>query len=173
MTGNAFVEGSCFLAVLTALPSETAAQQCSTLVVNIIVGLSNLSPRCCCCKRAMVFFWLTCLQVINLRTLKPLDRDTIVNSIKKTHRLVSVEEGWPQCGIGAEMIAIANEECFDDLDAPPERVTGAEVPMPYAANLEAAALPQVRVLTTSVGGPCCFLLVFPSLMEALSKITVG
>jgi hypothetical protein len=81
--------------------------------------------------------------VINLRTLKPLDRDTIVASIKKTHRLVSTEEGWPQCGIGAELIAIANEECFDDLDAPPERVTGAEVPMPYAANLEAAALPQV------------------------------
>ena len=66
-----------------------------------------------------------------------------MQSIKKTHRLVSTEEGWPQCGIGAEMIAIANEECFDDLDAPPERVTGAEVPMPYAANLEAAALPQV------------------------------
>lgn len=83
------------------------------------------------------------LQVINLRTLKPIDRDTIVASVRKTHRIVSTEEGWPQCGIGAEIIAIANEECFDDLDAPPERVTGAEVPMPYAANLEAAALPQV------------------------------
>ena len=83
------------------------------------------------------------MQVINLRTLKPIDRDTIVKSIKKTHRVVSAEEGWPQCGIGAELIAIATEECFDDLDAPPERVTGAEVPMPYAANLEAAALPQV------------------------------
>ena len=82
------------------------------------------------------------MQVINLRTLKPIDRDTIVKSIKKTHRVVSAEEGWPQCGIGAELIAIATEECFDDLDAPPERVTGAEVPMPYAANLEAAALPQ-------------------------------
>lgn len=67
-----------------------------------------------------------------------------MKSIKKTHRMVSAEEGWPQCGIGAELIAIAVEECFDDLDAPPERVTGAEVPMPYAANLEAAALPQVR-----------------------------
>ena len=84
------------------------------------------------------------MQVINLRTLKPIDRDTIVKSIKKTHRVVSAEEGWPQCGIGAELIAIATEECFDDLDAPPERVTGAEVPMPYAANLEAAALPQAR-----------------------------
>ena len=84
------------------------------------------------------------MQVINLRTLKPIDRDTIIKSIKKTHRVVSAEEGWPQCGIGAELIAIATEECFDDLDAPPERVTGAEVPMPYAANLEAAALPQAR-----------------------------
>ena len=84
------------------------------------------------------------MQVINLRTLKPIDRDTIVKSIRKTHRVVSAEEGWPQCGIGAELIAIATEECFDELDAPPERVTGAEVPMPYAANLEAAALPQVR-----------------------------
>ena len=84
------------------------------------------------------------MQVINLRTLKPIDRDTIVKSIRKTHRVVSAEEGWPQCGIGAELIAIATEECFDDLDSPPERVTGAEVPMPYAANLEAAALPQAR-----------------------------
>ncbi|CAL5225237.1 g8026 [Coccomyxa viridis] len=94
-------------------------------------------------------------EVINLRTLKPIDRDTIVKSIKKTHRVVSAEEGWPQCGIGAELIAIATEECFDDLDAPPERVTGAEVPMPYAANLEAAALPQIadiiKVVRRAVG----------------------
>ena len=90
------------------------------------------------------------MQVINLRTLKPIDRDTIVKSIQKTHRVVSAEEGWPQCGIGAELIAIATEECFDELDAPPERVTGAEVPMPYAANLEAAALPQVRFLSAAV-----------------------
>ena len=83
------------------------------------------------------------LQVINIRTLKPLDRETIVNSVKKTHRLVAVEEGWPQCGVTAEIIATVNEECFDDLDAPPERITGAEVPMPYAANLEKAALPQI------------------------------
>lgn len=83
------------------------------------------------------------MQVINLRTLKPIDRETIVASVRKTHRIVSTEEGWPQCGIGAEIMAIATEECFDDLDAAPERVTGAEVPMPYAANLEAAALPQV------------------------------
>lgn len=83
------------------------------------------------------------LQVLNLRSLKPLDRDTIVKSVRKTHRVVTVEEGWPQCGIGSEITATVNEECFDDLDAAPERITGAEVPMPYAQNLEAAALPQI------------------------------
>lgn len=83
------------------------------------------------------------MQVINLRTLKPIDRDSIAASIRKTHRVISVEEGWPQCGVGSEIISIAIEDCFDDLDAPPERVTGVEVPMPYASHLESAALPQV------------------------------
>ena len=67
------------------------------------------------------------MQVINIRSLKPLDRDTIVNSVRKTHRVIALEEGWPQCGVCAEIIAVVNEECFDDLDAAPERVTGAEV----------------------------------------------
>mmetsp|Transcript_5134 Transcript_5134/g.12933 ORF Transcript_5134/g.12933 Transcript_5134/m.12933 type:complete len:346 (+) Transcript_5134:285-1322(+) len=82
-------------------------------------------------------------EVINLRTLRPLDEDTIVASVKKTHRLVCVEEGWPQCGIGSEIMSIAMERCFDDLDAPVERITGADIPMPYAENLEALALPKV------------------------------
>ncbi len=82
-------------------------------------------------------------EVLNLRTLRPLDRDGIVASVKKTSRLVSVEEGWPQCGVGAEIGAIMYEECFDSLDAPVERVTGVDVPMPYAINLEKAALPHV------------------------------
>ena len=83
-------------------------------------------------------------EVINLRTLRPLDRDGIVASVKKTHRCVTVEEGWPTCGVGAEVGAILYEECFDELDAPLERVCGADVPMPYAFNLEQAALPQVH-----------------------------
>jgi pyruvate dehydrogenase E1 component beta subunit len=74
----------------------------------------------------------------------PLDRATIVSSVRKTHRLLSVEEGWPQCGIGAEIAAIGMEECFDDLDAPVGRVTGAELPTPYAANLELQCFPQVE-----------------------------
>ncbi|HEX7006236.1 MAG TPA: pyruvate dehydrogenase complex E1 component subunit beta [Alphaproteobacteria bacterium] len=83
-------------------------------------------------------------EVIDLRTLRPLDGAAIVASVKKTNRLVSVEEGWPFAGIGAELAALMMEQAFDWLDAPVARVTGADVPMPYAANLEALALPQVE-----------------------------
>jgi pyruvate dehydrogenase E1 component beta subunit len=81
-------------------------------------------------------------EVIDLRTIRPLDVATVVNSVKKTNRLVSVEEGWPFAGIGAELAAIMMEQAFDWLDAPVVRVHGADVPMPYAANLEKLALPQ-------------------------------
>jgi len=81
-------------------------------------------------------------EVINLRSLRPLDLDTIINSIKKTGRVVTAEEGFPACGIGAELISIANEYCFDYLDAPPERITSADVPMPYAKPIEDLAIPQ-------------------------------
>jgi pyruvate dehydrogenase E1 component beta subunit len=81
-------------------------------------------------------------EVINLRTLRPLDTETIINSVKKTNRLISVEEGWPYAGMGSEMAAVMMESCFDHLDAPVVRVHGADVPMPYAANLEKLALPQ-------------------------------
>ncbi len=80
-------------------------------------------------------------EVINLRSLRPLDIDTIVASVKKTNRLVTVEEGWPFAGIGAEIAMQIMENCFDWLDAPPVRVHGVDVPMPYAANLEKLALP--------------------------------
>ncbi len=81
-------------------------------------------------------------EVINLRTIRPLDIETIAASVKKTSRVVSLEEGWPFAGIGAEIIAVVTEHCFDWLDAPPARVAGVDVPMPYAANLEKLALPQ-------------------------------
>ncbi|KFM28341.1 Pyruvate dehydrogenase E1 component subunit beta-1, mitochondrial [Auxenochlorella protothecoides] len=83
------------------------------------------------------------VEVVNLRSIKPLDRETIAASVKKTHRLLTVEEGWPQHGLGSEIIAVVVEEAFDDLDAPPERVCGVEIPMPYATPLEDAALPHV------------------------------
>ena len=83
-------------------------------------------------------------EVINLRSLRPLDTDTIIQSVAKTNRLVTAEEGWPMAGIGAEIAAVIMEHAFDDLDAPVARVAGADVPMPYAANLEKLALPTVQ-----------------------------
>jgi pyruvate dehydrogenase E1 component beta subunit len=82
-------------------------------------------------------------EVIDLRTLRPLDHATIVESVKKTNRLVTVEEGWGPMGVGAEVVARVLEHAFDYLDAPPARVHQADVPLPYAANLEALALPSV------------------------------
>ena len=81
-------------------------------------------------------------EVIDLRTLRPLDVATVVESVKKTNRIVSVEEGWPAAGIGAEIAALMMEHAFDWLDAPVARVCAADVPLPYAANLERLALPQ-------------------------------
>ena len=91
------------------------------------------------------------VEVINLRTLRPLDRETILNSVKKTHRIVTCEEGWPQNGIGAEIAGMIMEtDAFDYLDAPMERITGADVPMPYAIPLEKSALPQIDDITRAV-----------------------
>ncbi len=81
-------------------------------------------------------------EVINLRSLRPFDTATVIESVKKTNRLVSVEEGWPFAGIGAEVAMQVIEHAFDWLDAPPVRVHGLDVPLPYAANLEKLALPQ-------------------------------
>ncbi|WP_119303336.1 pyruvate dehydrogenase complex E1 component subunit beta [Dongia deserti] len=89
-------------------------------------------------------------EVIDLRTIRPLDIETIVNSVKRTNRLVTVEEGWPFAGIGSELAALAMEQMFDWLDAPVVRVHGADVPMPYAANLEKLALPQAENIVEAV-----------------------
>jgi pyruvate dehydrogenase E1 component beta subunit len=79
-------------------------------------------------------------EVIDLRTLRPLDKQTVLTSLAKTNRLVVVEEGWPTCSISSEIMAICMEEGFDDLDAPVLRVTNEDVPLPYAANLEKLAI---------------------------------
>jgi pyruvate dehydrogenase E1 component beta subunit len=89
-------------------------------------------------------------EVIDLRTLRPLDHATIVESVKKTNRLVTVEEGWGAYGVGAEVCQRVIEQAFDWLDAPPTRVHGEDVPMPYAANLEALALPTVDKIIAAV-----------------------
>ena len=89
-------------------------------------------------------------EVINLRTIRPLDIPTVVNSVKKTSRFVSLEEGLPFAGIGSEMIATVVEQCFDWLDAPPARVASLDVPLPYAANLEKLVLPQPESVVETV-----------------------
>ncbi len=93
-------------------------------------------------------------EVINLRSIRPLDTETIVESVKKTNRIVSLEEGWPTAGIGAEIAALIQEHAFDYLDAPVTRVTGKDVPMPYAANLEKLALPQIEDVVAAAKAVC-------------------
>jgi len=93
-------------------------------------------------------------EVINLRTIRPLDTATIINSVKKTNRVISVEEGWPQSGVGAEIVAQVMENAFDYLDAPVTRVHGEDVPMPYAANLEALALPTPEKIAAAAKAVC-------------------
>ena len=93
-------------------------------------------------------------EVIDLRTLRPLDVATLTTSVQKTNRLVSCEEGWPFAGIGAELAATMMEHAFDYLDAPVVRVHGADVPMPYAANLEKLALPQVDNIIAAAKAAC-------------------
>jgi pyruvate dehydrogenase E1 component beta subunit len=89
-------------------------------------------------------------EVIDLRTLRPLDTDTVVESVKKTNRIVCAEEGWGRMGVGAEIAAVVTAEAFDYLDAPPARVHQADVPLPYAANLEKLALPGVDDIIKAV-----------------------
>lgn len=93
-------------------------------------------------------------EVIDLRTIRPLDKETVVSSVMKTNRLVSVEEGWPFAGIGSELAMMICEEAFDYLDAPPIRVTAEDVPLPYAANLEKLALPSVEKIIKAARSVC-------------------
>jgi len=93
-------------------------------------------------------------EVIDLRTLKPMDTETIIASVKKTGRAVAVEEGWQQSGVGAEIAARIMEQAFDWLDAPVARVSGKDVPMPYAANLEKLALPSVAEVVAAAKAVC-------------------
>jgi pyruvate dehydrogenase E1 component beta subunit len=93
-------------------------------------------------------------EVIDLRSLRPLDSETVVRSVEKTNRCVVVEEGWPTCGVGAEISARIMTDAFDYLDAPVARVTGEDVPMPYAANLEALALPNGDKIAAAAHAVC-------------------
>jgi pyruvate dehydrogenase E1 component beta subunit len=93
-------------------------------------------------------------ELIDLRTLRPLDIETVIASVQKTNRVVTVEQGWPVCSIGSEIASAVVESAFDYLDAPPTRVTGKDVPMPYAANLEKLALPSVADVIAAAKSVC-------------------
>jgi len=93
-------------------------------------------------------------EVIDLRTIRPIDRETIANSVKKTSRCVTVEEGFPFASVGSEIASILMEEAFDYLDAPVKKLAGADAPLPYAANLESLALPKTHNIITAVKEVC-------------------
>jgi len=94
-------------------------------------------------------------EILNLRTIRPMDREAIIKSTIKTGRVVTVEEGWPTHGVGSEICAtIMETEAFDYLDHPVERVTGADIPMPYALNLEVAAKPQTNNIISACKRVC-------------------
>jgi pyruvate dehydrogenase E1 component beta subunit len=93
-------------------------------------------------------------EVIDLRTLRPLDKATVLESLKRTNRMVVVEEGWPTCSIASEIMAVCMEQGFDDLDAPVMRVTDADVPLPYAANLEKLALIKAADVVAAAKAVC-------------------
>ena len=93
-------------------------------------------------------------EVVDLRTLRPLDTETVIQSVKKTNRIVTVEQGWPICSIGSEIAAVVVDQAFDWLDAPPTRIAGKDVPMPYAARLEKLALPSVEDIVAAARAVC-------------------
>ena len=108
-----------------------------------IVGVSRMARHRRARRRARSPTSTACsAEVIDPRTLRPLDLDTILASVRKTNRCVIVEEGWPHGGVGANLAALISEQAFDDLDAPVERVSGADVPMPYSKPLEDIAYPH-------------------------------
>ena len=107
-----------------------------------IVGISRMAVTAQKAAEKLAAEHEISAEVIDPRTLRPLDLDTILASVRKTNRCVIVEEGWPHGGVGANFAALIQEQAFDDLDAPVVRVSGADVPMPYARNLEQIAFPH-------------------------------
>jgi pyruvate dehydrogenase E1 component beta subunit len=122
---------------------ERAGTDVTIIAFSIMVGMAMQAAEALAAQGISA-------EVINLRSLRPLDIETIARSVKKTNRVVTLEEGWPFAGIGAEVAMQIMENCFDDLDAPPVRVTGLDLPMPYAANLEKLALPRLEQVVEAV-----------------------
>jgi len=118
-----------------------------------LVGFSRMVGRCLEAAEILAGEGIDA-EVIDLRTIRPLDSDTVIESVKKTNRIVCAEEGWGQSGIGAELAARVTAEAFDYLDAPPERVFQVDVPLPYAANLEALSLPGTEDVVAAAKKVC-------------------
>ncbi len=133
-----------FLLPLGKAKIEKEGKNCTIVTFSKMVGVSLEAAKKLEAEGISV-------EIINLRTLRPMDTSAIIKSVKKTNRLVTVEEGWPTCGIGAEIVSLISESsAFDYLDSPPVRVTGVDVPMPYAVNLEHAALPHEENIIKAV-----------------------
>lgn len=118
-----------------------------------LVSHSRGLESCLAAAESMAQQGVAC-EVIDLRSLRPIDSDTVLASVRKTNRIVTVEEGWPVAGIGAEIAALVQQHAFDDLDAPVTRVTGLDVPLPYAANLELLALPTPEKVIEAIHAVC-------------------
>jgi pyruvate dehydrogenase E1 component subunit beta len=132
-----------FIVPLGRAKIERAGQQVTIVAFSIMVGVAMKAAEALAEQGIEA-------EVINLRSLRPFDTATLIESVKKTNRIVSVEEGWPFAGIGAEVAMQVIEHAFDWLDAPPVRVHGVDVPLPYAANLEKLALPQPEWVVDAV-----------------------
>jgi pyruvate dehydrogenase E1 component beta subunit len=114
-----------------------------------VVAYSAMVGKCVKAADALAADGIEC-EIVDLRTLVPLDMETVLSSVRKTHRAVVVQEEWRNLGVAAEIAARIGEQAFDDLDAPIERVGGADVPMPYAKNLERAAIPGDQDIVAAV-----------------------
>ncbi|BFZ53942.1 pyruvate dehydrogenase E1, beta subunit [Savitreella phatthalungensis] len=126
---------------------ERAGKDCTLVSVSRTVG------QCMAAAELLAKQGVDC-EVINLRSVKPLDHETLIESVKKTNRLVAVDSGYPAFGFGSEMAALVQEYAFDHLDAPVERVTGAEVPTPYAQGLEEMSFPTEDIIVRAVKKAC-------------------
>jgi pyruvate dehydrogenase E1 component subunit beta len=115
-----------------------------------IIGILKMAQVATAAAKALANEHGVEAEVIDPRTLRPLDLDTILASVAKTNHVVVVEEGWPHGGVGANLAALIQEQAFDDLDAPIQRVTGADVPMPYAKRLEQSAMPHEEHVVSAV-----------------------
>ena len=115
-----------------------------------LIGFSLMTKYCLEAAQALEEAEGISVEVVDLVSLRPIDKATLLCSLKKTHNIVIVDSGWPACGIASEIMALIDEEGFDELDAPPVRITGADVPMPYAKNLEQAAFPQVKKIIQTI-----------------------